>query len=78
MDRVTRIINLLLSSFWKLVVPCLEVTIPLTILSFFFGLILALILALVQVANIKGLCTVKTYVTHSKWRSSLIQPGWDF
>ena len=23
-------------------------------------------------------CTVKTYVTHSKWRSSLIQPGWDF
>lgn len=55
MDRFTRILNLLLESFWKLVLPCLEVTIPLTILSFFFGTLLALVLALVQVAEIKGL-----------------------
>ena len=53
--RVWRIIRILVESFPKLLKPCLQITITLTVLSFFFGLILALILALVQVANIKGL-----------------------
>lgn len=53
--RFIKIINLLISSFTKLLIPCLKMTIPLTLLSFVFGLLLALILALVQVADIKGL-----------------------
>ena len=53
--RVWRIIRIMVESFPKLLKPCLQITISLTLLSFFFGLILALILALVQVANIKGL-----------------------
>ncbi len=55
MSRFDKIVNLLTSSFWKLVIPCIEITIPLTILSFILGLVLALALALVQVANVKGL-----------------------
>ena len=55
LERVQRILELLINSFWKLLLPCLKVTIPLTMLSFFFGCLLALVLALVQVANIKVL-----------------------
>ncbi len=54
-DRFLRIVRILVESFPKLLVQCVKITIPLTILSFFFGLILALILALVQAADIKGL-----------------------
>ena len=54
-DRFLRIVRILVESFPKLLIQCLKITIPLTVLSFFFGLILALILALVQVAEIKGL-----------------------
>ncbi len=54
-DRFLRIVRILVESFPKLLVQCVKITIPLTILSFFFGLILALILALIQVADIKGL-----------------------
>ncbi len=54
-DRFMRIVRILIESFPKLLVPCLQITITLTLLSFFFGLILALIIALVQVADIKGL-----------------------
>ena len=55
LERVQRILELLINSFWKLLLPCLKVTIPLTLLSFFCGCLLALVLALVQVANIKVL-----------------------
>ncbi len=54
-DRFVRIVTILIESFPKLLVPCLKITITLTLFSFFFGLILALIIALVQVADIKGL-----------------------
>ena len=46
-DRFVRIVTILIESFPKLLVPCLKITITLTLFSFFFGLILALILALV-------------------------------
>ena len=47
-----RILRILIESFWQILLPGLTMTIPLTILSFTFGLILALIAALVQVAEI--------------------------
>jgi len=50
-----RLIQILVSSFTKILVPGIKVTIPLTILSFAVSLVLGLILALVQVANIRGL-----------------------
>jgi len=48
-----RIIEILVSSFMKILVPGIKVTIPLTILSFLVSLVLGLLLAIVQVANIK-------------------------
>lgn len=50
-----RIVQILLQSFTKILIPCIKVTIPLTILSYVLGVALALFLALVQVANVKGL-----------------------
>lgn len=50
-----RIIGILVSAFPRILIPCIEVTVPLTVLSFILGLILALFLALVQVADVKGL-----------------------
>jgi len=50
-----RLWGILVSSFTKILIPGIKITIPLTILSFIFSLILGLILAVVQVANIKGL-----------------------
>ena len=51
----TRIIHIMMEALPRILVQCVKVTIPLTLLSFFFGLLLALILALVQVAGIRGL-----------------------
>lgn len=50
-----RVLQILIEAFPKILIPCLKVTIPLTICSFLLGLILALFLALVQIADIKGL-----------------------
>lgn len=50
-----RLIGILVSSFTKILIPGIKITIPLTILSFAFSFILGLILAMVQVTNIKGL-----------------------
>ena len=50
-----RILRILIESFWQILLPGLTMTIPLTILSFTFGLILALLAALVQVAEIRML-----------------------
>lgn len=48
-----RLIEILVSSFTKILIPGIKVTIPLTLLSFAVSLVLGLILAIVQVANIK-------------------------
>lgn len=47
-----RVWQLLIDSFTQILVPGLLVTIPLTILSFIFGLIIAIGTALVQIAQI--------------------------
>lgn len=54
-----RILNLVIDSFWKILKPGLERTIPLTLLSFSFALVIATIVALIQVAKIpilKNIC----------------------
>ena len=50
-----RLIHILTDSFWKILLPGLTMTIPLTALSFFFALIIAVITALIQFADIKVL-----------------------
>ena len=50
-----RIINLLIDSFLKILIPGLIRTIPLTIVSFSIALIIATIVAMIQYANIKVL-----------------------
>lgn len=50
-----RILNILTDSFWKILLPGLAMTIPLTAISFFFALIIAVITAMVQFADIKVL-----------------------
>lgn len=47
-----RVWQLLLDSFWQILLPGIRVTIPLTLVSFSLGLIIALLTAIVQVANI--------------------------
>ena len=47
-----RIINILVSSFTKILIPGIKVTIPLTLASFAFSFLLGMILAIVQVANV--------------------------
>lgn len=50
-----RVIGILLDSFWKILLPGLTVTVPLTILSFTFAMVIAVFLALVQFADVKGM-----------------------
>ena len=47
-----RVWQLLLDSFWQILLPGIRVTVPLTLVSFSLGLIIALLTAMVQVANI--------------------------
>ena len=53
-----RIIGILASSFKEILLMGLKVTIPLTLLSFFFGFIIALIVALTRVSKIKVLSQI--------------------
>ncbi len=50
-----RIVQILLSSFTRILIPGIKITIPLTLLSFILGCVIALFLALAQIANVKGL-----------------------
>ncbi|MCQ2432361.1 MAG: amino acid ABC transporter permease [Clostridia bacterium] len=60
----TRILEILISSLPKLLLYCVKVTIPLTVCIYAISLVLALILALVQVLNIRGL---KQFVRFYVW-----------
>ena len=50
-----RLIEILVTSFSKIMIAGIEVTLPLTLLSFALSLIIGLLLALVQIANVPGL-----------------------
>ncbi len=47
-----RLVQIFLDSFWKLVLPGLKMTIPLTVISFAIGMVIAVVVALVQFANV--------------------------
>lgn len=50
-----RLLNILITSFTKILIPGITVTIPLTVISFSLALVIAVIVAMVQYANVKGL-----------------------
>ena len=50
-----RLLEILADSFMKILLPGLTMTIPLTIISFALAMIIAVIVAVVQTANIRGL-----------------------
>ncbi len=50
-----RLLELLLDSFWKILLPGLTMTIPLTAISFTLAMVIAVLTAMVQFANIRVL-----------------------
>ena len=50
-----RLAHILLDSFGKILIPGLTMTIPLTVISFSLAMVIAIVTALVQYANIQGL-----------------------
>ncbi|MDO4739313.1 MAG: amino acid ABC transporter permease [Eubacteriales bacterium] len=50
-----RLVQIFVDSFWKLLLPGLKMTIPLTVISFAIGMVIAVVTAMVQFANIKVL-----------------------
>lgn len=73
-DRTTRIIHILISSFLPLLKAGLQFTIPLTLVSFALGLILALLTALIRISNIKPLVALaKFYVWIIRGTPLLVQ-----
>lgn len=69
-----RLVGILVSSFTKILIPGIKITIPLTILSFAVSLILGLFLALVQTENVKILSTMsKIYIWIFRGTPLLVQ-----
>lgn len=56
-----RLAGILISSFTKILIPGIKVTIPLTVLSFALSLVIGLLLALVQVAKIPVLKQISRF-----------------
>ena len=54
-NTFVKILNLLIESFMKILLPGIKVTIPLTVIAFSLAMIIGTITALVQFANVKGL-----------------------
>ena len=54
-QRLMLLMQLMADSFWKILLPGLTVTIPLTVIAFSCAMVIAIAMALVQFANLKGL-----------------------
>jgi cystine transport system permease protein len=61
MDEVMRISRLMMDSFWPLLKAGLLTTVPLTVISFGLGLIVAFLVALMRLSNIKPLSALAAF-----------------
>ncbi|MCR5033581.1 MAG: amino acid ABC transporter permease [Lachnospiraceae bacterium] len=69
-----KIVSLLIDSFWKILLPGLKITIPLTVITFAIGMVLALFCAMVQITNVKVLSQIsKFYIWIFRGTPLLIQ-----
>ena len=57
----SRIAEIIIDSFWDILIPGLTVTIPLTAISFAIAMVIAIAVALVQFAGIRGLRQVARF-----------------
>ncbi len=57
-----RTIHILTDSFWKILLPGLKVTLPLTAIAFAMALVIAIFVALIQFANVKVLKQINPFV----------------
>lgn len=55
MPMTSRLLHILVDSFPKILIPGLTVTIPLTAISFTLAMVIAIAMAMVQFANVRGL-----------------------
>lgn len=60
-DRMVRIIQILMDSFFPLLMSGIKFTIPLTILSFLFGVTIAFVVAIVRALNIKSFAVIARF-----------------
>jgi L-cystine transport system permease protein len=73
-DRMVRVVGILLDSFFPLLKAGVMFTVPLTIISFFLGMIVAFAVAIIRVLNIKVLDRiVKFYVWIIRGTPLLVQ-----
>ncbi|WP_144555249.1 amino acid ABC transporter permease [Bacillus sp. X1(2014)] len=73
-ERIDRIIGILSDSFFPILKAGIQFTIPLTIITFILGLILAFFIALARLSNMKGLNAVaKFYVWIFRGTPLLVQ-----
>lgn len=56
-----RLLGIIVDSFTKILIPGIKVTIPLTVLSFSFAMVIAVIVAMIQFANVKVLKQVSRF-----------------
>jgi cystine transport system permease protein len=56
-----RIVSILIDSFWPMLEAGIKVTVPLTLISFALGLILALLTALARISGIRPLAAVASF-----------------
>lgn len=56
-----RVFHILLDSFWKILLPGLKTMVPLTVISFSIAMVIAVITALIQYANVRVLKTVARF-----------------
>lgn len=70
----SNIIDILIKSFPRIIIPGFLVTIPLTLLAFFFAMIIAIVVALIRFANVKILKDIcKFYVWVIRGTPLLVQ-----
>ena len=69
-----RLLEIILDSFWQILLPGLAVTIPLTAVSFFFAMIIAVVTAMVQFAKVPVLRHVaRFYIWVARGTPLLVQ-----
>ncbi len=69
-----RLLGILADSFWKILLPGLTITIPLTAVSFSLALLIAVAAALIQFAHVKGLTLlVRFYIWVIRGTPLLVQ-----
>lgn len=56
-----RLLGIVVDSFTKILIPGIRVTIPLTVLSFSFAMVIAVTVAMIQFANVKVLKQISRF-----------------